>query len=141
MPTPPAAVALLELGFLDKQPLVIPTPWSWKEWQLLTSFPHAPWAPEATRATVRISERRLAKIRAFAQKFYALNSESARLKFWRQPQTHTVARDTLSDWIRLHWGTWGINKIIDKCLEAHGRGLYDVATKSGETVRHLETYD
>ena len=136
MPTPPTYVTLLELAFLSGKPLVDPAPWNYDEWQELTQRDHAPWAPEATPESTGLTADALDALKAFCRQYCAFKDERDRVYFaLKPPAVDTKGRNAVRDWVATQWKIWGINGIIDECMEMHGRDMYTLAAGSGNSVR------
>ena len=136
MPTPPTFVTLLELAFLSGKPLDDPAPWNFDEWQDLTQRDHAPWAPEATPESTGLAADALDAVKAFTRQYFAFKDEKDRVYFALKPPAVDVKGQTvLRDWVINQWKAWGVNGIIDECMEMHGRDMYSLAAASGNSVR------
>ena len=136
MPTPPTFVTILELAFLSGNPLADPAPWNFDKWQELTQRDHAPWAPEATPESTGLSADALDALQAFTRQYFAFNDERDRVFFaLKVPAVDEKGRNALKDWTNNQWKVWGINTIIDECMEMHGRDMYTLAAVSGTSVR------
>ena len=119
MPTDVHYEAFLELAVATD--IKNPAPFCWVEWRETVTDAVPPWSlgPEVNHEVCKIRKDQFDLIQAFARAYYACTTAQARDKFARgsRRDNHQEGRKALIDYFGSVWESWGINSIVDDCLE------------------------